>query len=77
MTQFDPKSALYEKLRFFQKNQLGIGPMWRKVAEIGQKWDFIALFNELYMKMEVFSSLEQNSTSALIAQLAACLTFFI
>ena len=65
------------KVAFFQKNQLGIGPMWHKVAEIGQKWDFIALFNELYMKMEVFSSLEQNSTSALIAQLAACLTFFI
>jgi hypothetical protein len=29
---------------FFQKNQLGIGPMWRIVAEIGQKWDL-----ELYL----------------------------
>ena len=37
--------------------------MWRKVAEIGQKWDFIALFNEIYMKIEVFSSLEHNSTT--------------
>ena len=51
--------------------------MWRKVAEIGQKWDFRALFNEIYMKIEVFSSLEHNSTSAPIAQLAARLTFFI
>jgi hypothetical protein len=51
--------------------------MWRKVAEIGQKWDFRALFNEICMKIEVFSSLEQNSTSASIAQLAARLTFFI
>jgi hypothetical protein len=37
-----------------EKNQLGIGPMWRKVAEIGQKWDFRALFNETYMKVFVF-----------------------
>ena len=51
--------------------------MWRKVAEIGQKWDFIALFNEIYMKIEVFSSLEHNLASASIAQLAARLTFFI
>ena len=51
--------------------------MWHKVAEIGQKWDFIALFNEIYMKIEVFSSLEHNLASASIAQLAARLTFFI
>ena len=62
---------------FFQKNQLGIGLPGRKWAEIGQKWDFRALFSEIYMKIEVFSSLEQNSTSAPIAQLAARLTFFI
>ena len=62
---------------FFQKNQLGIGVWWWNVAEIGQKWDCIALFNEIYMKIEEFSSLEHNSTSASIAQLAACLTFFI
>ena len=62
---------------FFQKNQLGIGVWWRNVAEIGQKWDFIALFNEIYIKIEVFSSLEHNFTSAPIAQLAARLTFFI
>jgi hypothetical protein len=47
------------------------------LAEIGQKMDFRALFSEIYMKIEVFSSLEHNSTSAPIAQLAARLTFFI
>jgi hypothetical protein len=51
--------------------------MWRKVVEIGQKWDVRDLFNEIYMKIEIFSSLEHNSTSAPIAQLAARLTFFI
>ena len=62
---------------FFKKNQLGIGVWWRNVAEIGQKLDFRALFSEIYINIEVFSSLEYNYTSALIAQLAACLTFFI
>jgi hypothetical protein len=47
------------------------------LAEIGQKMDFRALFSEIYMKIEFFSSLEHNSTSAPIAQLAARLTFFI
>jgi hypothetical protein len=42
MSKYEQKSALYEKLHFFQKNQLGIGPMWRKVAEMGQKWLFLA-----------------------------------
>ena len=65
------------KVAFFQKNQLGIGPMWRKLAEIGQKWDFRALYNEIYIKIEVFSSLEHISTRAPIAQLAERLTFFI
>jgi hypothetical protein len=46
------------------------------LAEIGQKRDFRALFSEIYIKIEVFSSLEQNSTAP-IAQLAARLTFFI
>ena len=49
----------------------------RKCAEIGQKWDFRALFIEIYMKIEVISTLEPDYTSAPIAQLAACLTFFI
>jgi hypothetical protein len=62
---------------FFKKDQLGIGQSWRKLAEIGQKMDFRALFSEIYMKIEFFSSLEHNSTSAPIAQLAARLTFFI
>ena len=72
-----PKIYFMVKDVFFQKNQLGIGVWWRNLAEIGQKWGFIALFNEIYMKIEVFSSLEYNSTSAPIAQLAARLTFFI
>ena len=62
---------------FFQKHQLGIGLHGRKWAEIGQKLDFRALFSEIYMKIEVFSSLEHNLASASIAQLAARLTFFI
>ena len=62
---------------FFLKDQLGIGLLGRKWAEIGQKWDFRALFSEIYMKIEVFSSLEHNLARASIAQLAARLTFFI
>ena len=65
------------KVAFFQKNQLVIGPMWRKVEEIGQKRDFRALFCEIYIKIDVFTSLELSYTSAPIAQLVACLTFFI
>ena len=72
-----PKIYFMVKDVFFQKNQLDIGVWWRNVAEIGQKWEFVALSNEIYMKIEVFSSLEHNSTSAPIAQLAARLTFFI
>ena len=64
------------KNAFFQKDQLGIGLLVRKCAEIGQKWDFRALFSEIYMKIEVFSRLQHNHTSAPIAQLAAHLTFF-
>ena len=65
------------KSGFFQTNSLGIGLLGRKWAEIGQKWDFRALFSEIYMKIEVFSRLEHNYTSAPIAQLAECSTFFI
>ena len=72
-----PKIYFMIKVVFFHKNQLGIGVGWRKLAEIGQKLDFRALFSEIYIKIEVFSSLEHNYTSAPIAQLAACLTFFI
>jgi hypothetical protein len=32
---------------FFQKNQLGIGPMLRIVAEIGKKLDFRAFCSEI------------------------------
>ena len=36
--QFEPKSALYEIVAFFQKNQHGIGPMQWKMEEMGQNW---------------------------------------
>ena len=44
------------KVAFFQENQLGIGPVWRIVAEIGQKLDFRALFSEIYKKIGWFLS---------------------
>ena len=40
MSQFVPKSVLHEKVASFQKNQIGIGPIRRKLEEIGQKLDF-------------------------------------
>ena len=48
---------------------------WRRshLAEIGQQMDFKALFNEIYIKIEVFTSLELSYTSVPIAQLAACI----
>ena len=49
----------------------------RKCAEIGQKWDFRALFSEIYMNIEDSSKFEHNQTSAPIAQLAERWTFFI
>ena len=69
--------ALSKKVAFFQKNQLGIGLLWRKLAEIGHKLNFRALFSKIYIKIEVLSILKLNYTSAPIAQLVACLTFFI
>jgi hypothetical protein len=75
--QIAPKHAFSIKVAFFQKDQLGIGQSWHKLAEFGHKRDFRALFSEIYMKIEVISSLEQIFTSAPIAQLAARLTFFI
>ena len=32
------QSAFSKKVAFFQKDQLGIGPFWRKLEESGQKW---------------------------------------
>ena len=75
--QIAPQKCFILKTAFFQKNQVGIGPMWLNVVEIGQKMDFRALFSEIYIKIEVFTNLEPSYTSALIAPLAACLTFFI
>ena len=62
-----PLGAFSKKVAIFLKDQLGIGQSWRNLAEIGQKWDFRALFSEIYMKIEVFSSLEHDNTSAPIA----------
>ena len=50
------KNISYDKNGFYQNNQLGLSV--RKCTEIGQKWDFRALFSEIYMKIEVFSRLE-------------------
>ena len=62
---------------FLHRNKIGIGLWHRKAQEVDQKWDFRALFSEIYMKIEVFSRLEHYYTSAPIAQLAARLTFSI
>ena len=75
--QIAPKHAFSKKVAFFKKDQLGIGPVWRKSEEMCQKWILEPLFSEIYMKIEVFSSLKHNFTSAPIAQLAERLTFFI
>ena len=32
------QSAFSKKVGFFQKDQLGIGPVWRISEEMGQKW---------------------------------------
>ena len=47
MTQFDPKSALHEKLSFFEKNQFGISPMWCIVEEMAQKCILEPLLSEM------------------------------
>jgi hypothetical protein len=54
-----------------------IGPVWRNLEEMCQKWILEPLLSEIYMKMEVFSILKHNSTSAPIAHFAEHLTFFI
>ena len=66
---------LAKKLRF-KKDQISIGPVRRNLEKMRQKWILEALFSEVYMKIEVFSGLKHNSTSAPIAQLAERLTFF-
>ena len=48
------KNISYDKNGFYQNNQLGLSV--RKCAEIGQKWDFRALFSEIYMKIELLST---------------------
>ena len=58
---FCNKSCIFSKESTCHKSPLPI---------MGQKLDFRALFSEIYMKIEVFSS-------APIALMAACSTFFI
>ena len=35
------------KVAVFQKNQLGIVPMWQKMEEIGKNWILEPLFSEI------------------------------
>ena len=42
-----PESAISKKVAFFQKNQLGIGQFWLKLAEIGQKWILEPLYSKI------------------------------
>jgi hypothetical protein len=42
-----PQKCFIWKVAFFQKNQLGIGPMWRIVVEMGQKWILLPLFSKI------------------------------
>ena len=41
------EKRLIWKVAFFQKNQLGIGPIWRKSEESGQEWILEPLFSEI------------------------------
>ena len=61
-----PQFAFRKKVAFFKKDQLSIGPVRLISADMCQKWILEPLFSEIYMKIEVFSSLKHNSTSALI-----------
>ena len=40
------KKCFVGKVVFFQKNQPGIGPIWRKSEEMGQKWILEPLFSK-------------------------------
>ena len=41
------EKCLIWKVAFFQKDQLGIGPIGRKWEESGQKWILEPLFSEI------------------------------
>jgi hypothetical protein len=41
------EKCLIGKVAFFQKNQLGIGPIRRNLEESGQKWILEPLFSEI------------------------------
>jgi hypothetical protein len=65
------------KVAFFHKYSFGIGLSSRNQQEIGQKLDFRGFCSEFQRYIEVFLSLGLFSTSASIAQLVECLTFFL
>ena len=44
------------KVAFFQKNQLGIGPIRRKSEEIGQKWILELLFSKTWLNIDQYSA---------------------
>ena len=56
------------KVAFFQKDQLGLGLPGRKWPEMGQKLDFRALFSEIQLNIDQFSSLEHLKTRGCVAK---------
>ena len=60
-------------MKSFQKNQFGIGPMWRIVEEMGQKWILEPLFSEIQLNIEQYSNLKQLSTRVYVAKWLQCL----
>ena len=42
-----PKNYFMMKVAFFQTDQLGIGPIWRNLEDIGQKWILELLLSEI------------------------------
>ena len=52
------QSDFSKKVPFFQKDQLGIGPFWRKSDESGQKWILEPLCSKIQLNIEEISSLE-------------------
>ena len=47
MSQFEPKSALYEIVAFKKSHNLSLSLYRRKSEEIGQKWILEPLFSEI------------------------------
>ena len=71
-----------KKLFYDEKWLFSNKPIWHRspceeMCGNWSKWDFRALFSEIYMNIEDSSIFEHNQTSAPIAQLAERWTFFI